>query len=61
MIYIDRNIKKPIYEQIYSYFTEEILSGSLPAGTQLPATRKLAEELSIGRNTVDKAYQQLAA
>ena len=61
MIYIDRNTSKPIYEQIYSYFAEEILSGSLSAGTRIPATRKLAEELSIGRNTVDKAYQQLVA
>ncbi|MDO4486731.1 MAG: PLP-dependent aminotransferase family protein [Bacillota bacterium] len=61
MIYIDRTISKPIYEQIYSYYTDEILSGALPSGSRLPATRKLAEELSLGRNTVDKAYQQLVA
>ncbi|MCB6993829.1 PLP-dependent aminotransferase family protein [bacterium 210820-DFI.6.37] len=61
MLYIDRNSKTPIYEQLYAALVQEILSGSLAAGDRLPATRKLAEELSIGRNTADKAYQQLAA
>lgn len=61
MLYIDRSSKLPLYEQIYSALVEEILTGSLSAGDRLPATRKLAEELSVGRNTVDKAYQQLAA
>lgn len=61
MLYIDRNSSTPLYEQLYSTLVQEILSGSLGAGDKLPATRKLAEELSIGRNTVDKAYQQLTA
>lgn len=61
MLYIDRESGLPLYEQIYTSFVREILSGSLAAGDRLPATRKLAEELSVGRNTVDKAYQQLAA
>ena len=61
MLYIDRNNKTPIYEQLYASLVQEILSGTLSAGDRLPATRKLAEELSVGRNTVDKAYQQLAA
>lgn len=61
MLYIDRNKKTPIYEQLYTSLVQEILSGTLSAGDRLPATRKLAEELSVGRNTVDKAYQQLAA
>lgn len=61
MLYIDRTSKTPIYEQLYTALVQEILSGTLSAGDRLAATRKLAEELSIGRNTVDKAYQQLAA
>lgn len=61
MLYIDRAGSTPFYEQIYNALVKEILSGSLTAGDRLPATRKLAEELSVGRNTVDKAYQQLAA
>ncbi|MCI8645447.1 MAG: PLP-dependent aminotransferase family protein [Firmicutes bacterium] len=61
MLYIDKNSKTPLYEQIYSAIIAEILSGALAAGDPLPATRRLSRELSIGRNTVDKAYQQLAA
>lgn len=61
MLYLDRNSGTPFYEQIYQALIKEILSGSLSAGDRLPATRKLAEDLSVGRNTVDKAYQQLAA
>ncbi|MCI7304269.1 PLP-dependent aminotransferase family protein [Ihubacter massiliensis] len=61
MLYIDRDSASPLYEQIYAAFVREILTGALAAGDRLPATRKLAEELSVGRNTVDKAYQQLAA
>lgn len=61
MLYIDKEIQTPIYEQIYTSLMQEILSGSLTFGDKLPATRKLAIELSVGRNTVDKAYQQLVA
>lgn len=61
MLYIDRNSDTPLYEQIYAALIKEIVSGALAAGDLLPATRKLSRELSVGRNTVDKAYQQLAA
>ncbi|MBP2631013.1 MAG: GntR family transcriptional regulator [Firmicutes bacterium] len=61
LIYIDKADKTPIYEQIYIFLRQKVLSGSLKFGDKLPATRKLADELSIGRNTVDRAYQQLAA
>lgn len=61
LIYIDKDSQIPIYEQIYISLRKKILSGSLEFGDKLPATRKLASELSVCRNTVDKAYQQLAA
>ena len=57
--YVDRNSKEPIYQQIYEAIKEDILSGTLRAGTLLPATRKLALELAVSRNTVETAYQQL--
>ena len=38
-----------------------ILSGSFPAGTRLPPTRALAEELSLARQTIVLAYERLAA
>lgn len=56
---IDKSLSKPIYEQIYELFRSQVLSGALEPGTRLPATRKLASELAVSRNTVDNAYQQL--
>jgi len=38
-----------------------VQSGRLPAGTRLPATRTLAADLGIARNTVADAYGQLVA
>lgn len=61
MFYIDKSGSAPIYEQLYSALIKSIVSGSFAPGSALPATRKLAEDLSISRNTVNKAYQQLAA
>src|SRR5262249_33992292 len=38
-----------------------ILDGTLAAGVRLPATRGLAGELGVSRNTVLNAYEQLLA
>lgn len=59
MIYLNREKNTPLYEQIYQSFKEDILTGRLPGGARLPATRRLAIDLVVGRNTVENAYQQL--
>lgn len=51
----------PLYRQLYNQIREQILSGRLPADARLPSVRDLARELAAGRNTVDGAYQELAA
>lgn len=61
MIYIDKTIGIPLYKQIYSSIASDILTGVIPSGRRLPSTRKLAQELSVGRNTAEKAYKQLEA
>lgn len=61
MLYIDKSGDQPIYEQLYTALVNAIRSGSMEPGSALPATRKLAEDLSISRNTVNRAYQQLTA
>lgn len=53
--------KTPIYIQIYDYMKQEILKGTLPAGTRLPSHRNLALQLGVSRITVESAYQQLSA
>lgn len=45
--------------RLYLALRQAILEGKLPAETKLPASRILAEELSLGRNTVVRAYEQL--
>lgn len=51
----------PIYRQIYEAFRREILSGQLPAKSQMPSTRALAKQLAVSRMTVLTAYEQLLA
>lgn len=46
---------------LYRTIKTAILSGRLPAGAPLPASRSLAAEQGIARNTVLGAYEQLLA
>ncbi len=57
----DETATTPLYRQIYDALRQAILSGQLAAGTRLPATRTLAEELHVARNTVLIAFAQLFA
>ena len=61
MLLIDRDSKKQIYLQIYEYYRDLILFGKIRADSALPSTRHLASQLSVSRNTVETAYQQLLA
>lgn len=56
MILIDYQDRRPIYEQIVDRFQVLIVKGILKADSQLPSVRKLAMELSINPNTIQKAY-----
>ena len=53
--------KTPLYHQLYLALAAQIRTGSLAAGTRLPGKRALAQELGLSVNTVDTAYQMLAA
>jgi GntR family transcriptional regulator / MocR family aminotransferase len=52
---------RPLYQQLYSHMRAAILCGELGGGTKLPSTRALAHQLSVSRNTVLNAYNQLIA
>lgn len=58
---LDPSSPVPLYEQLYQSLAAEMRGGTLPAGTRLPGKRSLAAELSVSVNTVDTAYQLLAA
>jgi GntR family transcriptional regulator/MocR family aminotransferase len=60
-IALDQTSALPLYRQLYNTLREAILAGQLKAGARLPATRALANALTISRNTVMNAYAQLLA
>jgi len=57
----ERGLPVPYHRQIYGQIRAAILSGRLRPGDRLPATRDLARQLGLARNTVVRAYEDLAA
>lgn len=51
----------PLYRQLYDAVRDAVLSGTLPSGERVPATRTLARHLGVSRNTVLEAFEQLFA
>src|SRR5262245_13013372 len=60
-ISLDRDGEEPIYRQLIRHIRAQIESGVLPAGTRLPASRDLAQQLNISRISVVNAYAELRA
>ena len=58
---LDRQGKSPLQSQLFEQIREAILSGRLAPGTGLPASRTLATELEVSRNTVLGAFERLLA
>src|SRR5262249_25242964 len=51
----------PLFRQLYEGMRRAILSGRLGAGMKVPASRLLATELDVSRNTILNAFEQLLA
>ncbi|MEI3612109.1 GntR family transcriptional regulator [Pseudogracilibacillus sp. SO30301A] len=51
--------RAPVYIQVIQYFKEQIASGSLDMGEEIPSRRELASELKINPNTVQRAYKEM--
>lgn len=49
----------PIYLQIEQYLYRQIALGKIKAGQKIPSVRKLALELTVNVNTVQRALQQM--
>src|SRR5215207_10229728 len=58
---LDRDSEEPIYRQLIRHVRAQVESGSLTAGTRLPASRDLARQLNISRISVVNAYAELRA
>ena len=59
MIILDYQDRRPIYEQVVEKIQLLIVRGVLAPNRQLPSVRKLATELSINPNTIQRAYAEL--
>ena len=58
-IIISNSSEDPIYEQIIKQIKNQIITGDLQEGENLPSIRKLAQELSISVITTKRAYEGL--
>jgi len=59
LIILDDDSELNLQSQIRQKLVAVIMSGLFPVGQRLPSSRKLADHLSVARNTVVLAYQQL--
>lgn len=59
LILIDYRDRRPIYEQIVDRFQLLILKEVLKEDEQMPPVRKLAAEMAVNPNTIQKAYRIL--
>lgn len=55
----DKELHKPLYQQIYLSIRQAIENGSLTKGSKLPSVRQLSSDCNISKTTVTGAYEQL--
>ena len=58
---IDKNLKKPVYQQITNQFVNLIRNGTLKSGQKILSSRALSEVLGVHRKTVIVALDELLA
>ncbi|MFT8389828.1 MAG: GntR family transcriptional regulator [Sporolactobacillus sp.] len=58
-IVLRNSADEPIYRQIRNQIAEQVLSGILAEGAQLPSIRGLARELRVSVITTKRAYEEL--
>ena len=53
------NNRDPVYLQVVNYFKQQLATGQLTGGQEVPSRRELAMMLNINPNTVQKAYKEM--
>jgi len=53
------NNRDPVYQQVVRHFKEEIATGRLAAGQEIPSRRELAGLFQINPNTAQRAYKEM--
>jgi len=59
LISISEEDPRPIYLQIAADIKDQIRTGDLSPGDELPSVRELADSLDVNLHTVHRAYQKL--
>lgn len=58
---LDKNADLSIHQQLKQHFQQMIAQGTWLAGSALPSTREIAQQLGINRKTVARVYDELLA
>lgn len=56
---INPQLDIPIYQQLVDHIRAAVKKGTLVPGQQLPTVQELAQQLSIARGTIKRAYDEL--
>ena len=59
LIALERGSERSLQQQLYHALRDDILAGRLAPGMRLPATRMIARDVGVARNTVVAAFAQL--
>jgi DNA-binding transcriptional regulator YhcF (GntR family) len=59
LLEINFNNRDPVYLQVVRFFKEQIATGNIIAGQEIPSRRELATLLKINPNTAQKAYKEM--
>jgi GntR family transcriptional regulator / MocR family aminotransferase len=58
-VLLDRSRREPLTSQLVEQLRDAIRHARIRPGTRLPSSRRLSEQLSVSRNTVIRAYDNL--
>ena len=53
------NNRDPVYLQVVRHFKEQIATGAIVAGQEVPSRREIAASLKINPNTAQRAYKEM--
>ncbi|MFD1038226.1 GntR family transcriptional regulator [Virgibacillus byunsanensis] len=56
---VNFNNRDPVYVQVVHHFKEQIATGMLEPGQEIPSRRELANKLKINPNTAQRAYKEM--
>ncbi len=59
LLKIKFNNRDPVYVQVIRHFKEQMATGVIEPGQEIPSRRELANQLKINPNTAQRAYKEM--